>query len=113
MPHLTPSDIRSVAFRKPPLGRRGYDEQEVDEFLDQVESTISALTEELAALRGHRAPAAAPPAAAAGTASSAVAEPQVAILAQLEEIRARLDCIEAAVAGGGPRSSFGDPMFRS
>ena len=53
MPHLTPSDIRNVAFRKPSLGRRGYDEQEVDEFLDAVESTISALTEELTALRGQ------------------------------------------------------------
>ncbi|MEN3608553.1 DivIVA domain-containing protein [Plantactinospora sp. ZYX-F-223] len=109
MPHLTPSDIRSVAFRKPAFGRRGYDEQDVDEFLDQVESTISALTEELTALRGQSTSAVAPAAAPAGVG----VEPQVAILAQLEEIRARLTRIEAAVAGGGPRSPFGDPMFRS
>ncbi|GIG87176.1 DivIVA domain-containing protein [Plantactinospora endophytica] len=111
MPHLTPSDIRNVAFRKPAFGRRGYDEQDVDEFLDEVESTISALTEELTALRGQPASTAtvAPVVAPAGVG----VEPQVAILAQLEEIKARLTRIEAAVSGGGPRSPFGDPMFRS
>ncbi|AVT28974.1 hypothetical protein C6361_05110 [Plantactinospora sp. BC1] len=31
MSQLTPSDIRNVSLRKPTLGRRGYDEQDVDE----------------------------------------------------------------------------------
>ncbi|GAB3979955.1 DivIVA domain-containing protein [Plantactinospora veratri] len=109
MPHLTPSDIRNVSFRKPALGRRGYDEQDVDEFLNRVEGTISALMKELTALRGQPTSTVAP----AVTPAGAGTEPQVAILAQLEEIRGRLTRIEAAVSGGGPRSPFGDPMFRS
>jgi DivIVA domain-containing protein len=32
-PHLTASDVRNVTFKKPPLGRRGYDEEEADKFL--------------------------------------------------------------------------------
>ena len=31
---LTPADIHNVAFKKPPIGKRGYDEEEVDAFLD-------------------------------------------------------------------------------
>jgi len=41
---LTPQDVRDVLFDKPPLGRRGYAEDEVDAFLDLVER----------ALAGHR-----------------------------------------------------------
>lgn len=37
---LTPEHIRNVAFSKPPLFKRGYDEDEVDAFLDRVESTL-------------------------------------------------------------------------
>ena len=32
---LMPADVSAVAFSKPPLGKRGYDEDEVDAFLDQ------------------------------------------------------------------------------
>jgi DivIVA domain-containing protein len=53
MRNLTPSDVRNVAFRKPPLGKRGYDEYEVDMFLDAVESTIAALMDEVASLRAQ------------------------------------------------------------
>ncbi|AVT35378.1 DivIVA domain-containing protein [Plantactinospora sp. BB1] len=118
MSQLTPSDIRNVSFRKPTLGRRGYDEQDVDEFLDRVESTISALIEELTVLGGRPTSTVAPAVTAAGVATGVATggvatEPQAAILAQLEEIRARLTRIEAAVSGGGPRSPFGDPLFRS
>jgi DivIVA domain-containing protein len=48
---LTPFDVRNVAFRKPPMGKRGYDERDVDEFLDQVESTLSDMSAEIAFLR--------------------------------------------------------------
>jgi DivIVA domain-containing protein len=82
MSHLTPSDVRNVAFRKPALGRRGYDEQEVDEFLEEVENTIAALTEEVASLRAQ------------GSGGAA-------------------EMTEPAVAGGGPRSPYGDPLFRT
>ncbi|MFC6016759.1 DivIVA domain-containing protein [Plantactinospora solaniradicis] len=108
MSNLTPSDVRNIAFKKPALGRRGYDEQEVDEFLEEVESTIAALTEEVATLRAQ--------AGATGTPRSAVTaslDPQGVVLAHLEEIKARLGRIESAVGGGGPRYPFGDPMFRS
>jgi|SRR5579884_683277 len=37
---LTADDVRDVAFRKPPIGKRGYNEDEVDEFLDSVEAAL-------------------------------------------------------------------------
>ena len=37
---LTPEDVRNVAFSKPPLGKRGYNEDEVDAFLDLVEAAL-------------------------------------------------------------------------
>jgi DivIVA domain-containing protein len=37
---LTPEDVRSVAFAKPALGRRGYNEDQVDAFLDLVEAAL-------------------------------------------------------------------------
>ena len=35
------SDVRSVQFGKPPFGRRGYDEIEVDEFLRKVTDALA------------------------------------------------------------------------
>ncbi len=29
---LTPADVHNVAFSKPPIGKRGYNEDEVDAF---------------------------------------------------------------------------------
>jgi DivIVA domain-containing protein len=37
---VTPADIRDVTFSKPARGHRGYDEDEVDEFLGRVETTL-------------------------------------------------------------------------
>lgn len=48
---LTPADVHNVAFSKPPIGKRGYNEDEVDAFLDLVESELSRLIEENADLR--------------------------------------------------------------
>jgi DivIVA domain-containing protein len=48
---LTPADIHNVAFKKPPIGKRGYDEEEVDAFLDEVEQELIRLVEENVALR--------------------------------------------------------------
>jgi DivIVA domain-containing protein len=39
---LTGDDVRRVAFSKPSMGRRGYDEESVDNFLDKVESDLRA-----------------------------------------------------------------------
>ena len=79
---LTPADVHNVAFKKPSIGKRGYDEDEVDAFLDVVEAELSRLIEENAQLTGRlsefeaggtpaaarvdtrRPPAAEPPAAA-------------------------------------------------
>jgi DivIVA domain-containing protein len=43
---LTPADVHNVAFKKPPIGKRGYDEEEVDAFLDEVERELARLIEE-------------------------------------------------------------------
>ncbi|HZB51313.1 MAG TPA: DivIVA domain-containing protein [Mycobacteriales bacterium] len=37
---ITAADVRAVRFSKPPLGRRGYDEGEVDEFLRLVAESL-------------------------------------------------------------------------
>jgi DivIVA domain-containing protein len=72
---LTPAEVHNVAFKKPPIGKRGYDEEEVDAFLDIVEVELSRLIEEnndLRARGGSAAPAAqAAPAKAADGASEA------------------------------------------
>ena len=43
---LTPTDVHNVAFSKPPIGKRGYNEDEVDAFLDLVEAELGRLIEE-------------------------------------------------------------------
>lgn len=48
---LTPADVHNVAFKKPSIGKRGYDEDEVDAFLDVVEAELVRLIEENAELK--------------------------------------------------------------
>jgi DivIVA domain-containing protein len=48
---LMPADVANVAFSKPPLGTRGYDEDEVDAFLVLVEAELAGLIQENADLR--------------------------------------------------------------
>jgi len=48
---LTPADVHNVAFSKPPIGKRGYNEDEVDAFLDLVEGELARLIEENNELR--------------------------------------------------------------
>lgn len=43
---LTPADVHNVAFSKPPIGKRGYNEDEVDAFLDLVEQEFARIIEE-------------------------------------------------------------------
>src|SRR4051794_35891369 len=50
---LTPAEVHNVAFKKPPIGKRGYDEEEVDSFLDIVEVELSRLIEENNDLRAR------------------------------------------------------------
>ena len=37
---LTAEQVHNVAFSKPPLFKRGYDEDEVDAFLERVEAVL-------------------------------------------------------------------------
>lgn len=103
MSYLTPAEIRNIAFKKPPLGKRGYDEEEVDTFLDAVERTIAALTEEVASLRAQLGRGVPP-----GDASTS-AGPDGRVLAELEQIKARLARIEGIVSADSARSS--NPLF--
>ena len=48
---LTPADVHNVAFSKPPIGKRGYNEDEVDAFLDLVENELTRLIEDNSDLR--------------------------------------------------------------
>src|SRR5579864_7799697 len=50
---LTPAEVHNVAFKKPPIGKRGYDEEEVDAFLDIVEVELARLIEENNDLRAR------------------------------------------------------------
>jgi DivIVA domain-containing protein len=62
---LTPAEVHNVAFKKPPIGKRGYDEEEVDAFLDIVEVELSRLIEENNDLRARGTADGSAPAAAA------------------------------------------------
>jgi DivIVA domain-containing protein len=42
MDPLTADEVRNATLSKPPLGKRGYDE-EVDAFLDELAAAIAAL----------------------------------------------------------------------
>jgi len=84
---LTPADVHNVAFKKPPIGKRGYDEEEVDAFLDEVERELARLIEENNELRaqverGGRGGAPAGPGA----------DPRLA--AELSEVKAQLDRVQ-------------------
>ncbi|MDQ3763252.1 MAG: DivIVA domain-containing protein [Actinomycetota bacterium] len=43
---LMPADVHNVAFSKPPIGKRGYHEDEVDAFLERVEAELVRLIEQ-------------------------------------------------------------------
>ncbi len=82
---LTPADVHNVAFKKPPIGKRGYDEEEVDAFLDEVERELARLIEENNELRAQLERGGARPAGPAGPG----ADPRLG--AELAEIKAQLD----------------------
>jgi len=89
---LTPADIHNMAFKKPPIGKRGYDEEEVDAFLDEVEQELIRLLEENGSLRdqmqrgGGPAPSAASTMVLTGEFASLVGE-----LERLQEARDRAE----------------------
>ncbi|WP_170222995.1 DivIVA domain-containing protein [Nonomuraea turkmeniaca] len=50
---LTPGQLRSIVFRRAPLGKRGLDEHQVNSLLDRVEEELTRLTQEKNALAGE------------------------------------------------------------
>ena len=87
---LTPADIHNMAFKKPPIGKRGYDEDDVDAFLDELEQELIRLLEDNEALHGEIQRA-----GAGGTSSAASAR---ANNAEFAEISAQLDRMQQARA---------------
>ncbi len=76
---LTPAEVHNVAFKKPPIGKRGYDERrKVDAFLDVVEIELSRLIEENNDLRSRGGGSPAPASSGGG------ADPAVLAAAQSE-----------------------------
>lgn len=47
---LTPDDVRGTVFERAPLGRRGFEENEVQDFLDQLADELEARDAEIARL---------------------------------------------------------------
>jgi len=106
MDRLTPSNVRNVAFRKPPIGKRGYDERDVDEFLDRVVSTLTDMSAEIASLRAQLGIAGGP---APVQSTDLSGDGHRAVLAELDLIKVRLMRIEDALTPGRGRTSFSDP----
>jgi DivIVA domain-containing protein len=97
---LTPADVHNVAFKKPPIGKRGYDEDEVDAFLDEVERELVRLVEDNNELRAQverlQHGAAPAPAAGGGAPEHLVAE-NADLKGQLEQLEAEKANAEQAV----------------
>ena len=74
---LTPADVHNVAFSKPPIGKRGYNEDEVDAFLDLVEAELTRLIEENSDLRQRIEELDQELAAGGGAAAPAAAAPNI------------------------------------
>jgi len=117
---LTPADIHNMAFKKPPMGKRGYDEEEVDGFLDEVEQQLIRLLEENEVLRDQMQR---PGTGAGGAGTSAAINAEFsavgAQLARVQQERARaeqearslqaeLEQARNAVPAGLARSGGGD-----
>lgn len=91
---LTPADVHNVAFKKPAIGKRGYDEEDVDAFLDEVEQELIRLLEENRALHDQtQRPGPGGPAASGPNSRALEAELSdlTAQLGRLQEARARAE----------------------
>jgi DivIVA domain-containing protein len=100
---VTPEDIQSVEFR---LSFRGYNERDVDAFLDRLTTDLSGYLAELAELRGG-----APVRAMVGGDASAAQNEAQQILARAREQAAaivRQAEQQAAAIGAGPGTATGD-----
>jgi DivIVA domain-containing protein len=89
---LTPAEVHNVAFKKPPIGKRGYDEEEVDAFLDIVEVELARLIEENNDLRAR-------PGAASSNGGVSMAEVGAA-REENSRLQARIGELEKALTQG-------------
>jgi DivIVA domain-containing protein len=57
---VTPDEVRAVEFRRPRIGKRGYDKEFVDDILSRIEQTLRSQPrisrEELNAVKWRRPP---------------------------------------------------------
>src|SRR5689334_17568903 len=91
---LTPADVHNVAFKKPPIGKRGYDEDEVDAFLDEVERELARLIEDNNELRAQLGGGGRPAAAAGGGG----ADPRIA--QEYADLKSQLDRLQRDKGAG-------------
>lgn len=92
---LTPAEVHNVVFKKPPIGKRGYDEEEVDAFLDIIEVELARLIDENADLR-DRSPGAP---SADGSALAAAREENRKLTARIGELESALTQARQPAAG--------------
>ena len=85
---LTPADVHNVAFKKPPIGKRGYDEDEVDAFLDEVERELARLIEDNNEMRASGGGGGRP----AGAATGGGGDPRLA--AENSDLKGQLDRVQ-------------------
>jgi DivIVA domain-containing protein len=100
---LTPAEVHNVAFKKPPIGKRGYDEEEVDAFLDIVEVELSRLIEENNDLRARVSSggaAAAAPAGDGGKANEAITAELAATKDENGRLQSHVAELERALTQG-------------
>lgn len=91
---LTPADVHNVAFKKPPIGKRGYDEEEVDAFLDEVERELARLIEENNELRAslERGGGRGAPSSGGGGGGGTSADPR--LIQENSDLKAQLDRLQ-------------------
>jgi DivIVA domain-containing protein len=94
---LTPADIHNAAFGKATLGKRGYDEEQVDALLDEVSMEMISLLEENAELERQTG-------GATPVNGAADPEAEARLAATIAELnRARQACDRAAQRADGLR----------
>ncbi|MDN5718519.1 MAG: DivIVA domain-containing protein, partial [Janibacter sp.] len=104
---LTPEDVLNKTFTQTQF-RRGYDEREVDDFLDEVVAEMRRMVKDSEDLRartedGSPAAAVAAGSSTSGTADEALTRENRDLRARLEDLRTRFDKETAARAAADKR----------
>jgi DivIVA domain-containing protein len=93
---ITPADIHNVDFRKPPIGKRGYDEEEVNALLEEASQEMLRLLDENGALNA-RLREAGNGMAGSGMGGNGMADP-AALNAEVAELAAHLQYMREGLA---------------